>query len=387
METLRLIAGMRMGRWLPVDHHRGPRRPGPSNRCSDLWELSVRVASLSVDILPPKSRNVMRCHEPGYQHLVNYYRGSSIICRKASLKRTLLDYCQHQGIEHLEWLPETFVIYPTNASVDETLEHNNIQQLKATARLQKDERRQLESSFINDHQKIWIAKSSNGAKGEGIFLSTNYHDIVTTIDAQSHVYVVQRYIDDPLLLTGKRKFDIRCWVLLDHDYNIHLFKEGVLRTASDPYTAEDLSQSQLTSHLTNHSLQETNSPNYGRYEEGNEMCFDDFNRFLQDNHNVTLQDSLLPQMKKIIFTCLSAIRELIHTTDLPYRSFQLFGFDFLIDRWFKVWLIEINGAPACAEHLLPSLLQSIKLTAIDPVYPPPEHDDGIENLFEIIESS
>jgi len=67
-------------------------------------------------------------------------------------------------------------------------------------------------------------------------------------------------------------------VLLDHDYNIHLFKEGVLRTASDPYTAEDLSQSQLTSHLTNHSLQETNSPNYGRYEEGNEMFFDDFNR-------------------------------------------------------------------------------------------------------------
>jgi len=84
---------------------------------------------------------------------------------KIFLYRTLLDYCQHQGIEHLEWLPETFVIYPTNASVDETLEHNNIQQLKATARLQKDERRQLESSFINDHQKIWIAKSSNGAKG------------------------------------------------------------------------------------------------------------------------------------------------------------------------------------------------------------------------------
>ena len=56
MDTVRLIAGMRMG-W----DHRGPRRPGPSNRCSDPWELSVRVASLSVDILPPKSRNGTRC--------------------------------------------------------------------------------------------------------------------------------------------------------------------------------------------------------------------------------------------------------------------------------------------------------------------------------------
>lgn len=32
----------------------------------------------------------------------------------------------------------------------------------------------------------------------------------------------------------------------------------------------------------------------------------------------------------------------------PYLSFQLFGFDFLVDADLHVWLMEVNGAPACA---------------------------------------
>ena len=34
---------------------------------------------------------------------------------------------------------------------------------------------------------------------------------------------------------------------------------------------------------------------------------------------------------------------------LGYASFQLFGFDFLLDDQLQVHLIKINGAPACAE--------------------------------------
>lgn len=48
-------------------------------------------------------------------------------------------------------------------------------------------------------------------------------------------------------------------------------------------------------------------------------------------------------------SCLSCIESTISTKHLSYQSFQLFGFDFMVDESFKVWLIEINGAPACAQ--------------------------------------
>jgi hypothetical protein len=51
-------------------------------------------------------------------------------------------------------------------------------------------------------------------------------------------------------------------------------------------------------------------------------------------------------------SCLTCIEPAINTKHLSYQSFQLFGFDFMVDESFKVWLIEINGAPACAQSVL-----------------------------------
>ena len=39
----------------------------------------------------------------------------------------------------------------------------------------------------------------------------------------------------------------------------------------------------------------------------------------------------------------------INPEGLPYASFQLFGFDFIVDENYKIWLMEVNGAPGCAE--------------------------------------
>ncbi|KAK3751460.1 hypothetical protein QZH41_000750 [Actinostola sp. cb2023] len=159
----------------------------------------------------------------------------------------------------------------------------------------KDERDSFLDAYKccdNNNQNIWIAKSNAGAKGENIFISSKAYEMLKSIDAEHQAYVVQKYIEDPLLLDGQRKFDIRVWVLLDHVYNIHVFSEGVLRTSSEPYDIDNLSN--MTSHLTNHCIQE------------------------------------------------------INTGGLSYHSFQLFGFDFMIDKKYKVWLLEVNGAPASA---------------------------------------
>lgn len=87
-------------------------------------------------------------------------------------------------------------------------------------------------------------------------------------------------------------------MLVDHQYNIYLYREGVLRTSSEPYNSSDLQD--MTSHLTNHCIQKEHSQNYGRYEEGNEMFFDEFRLYLLNTYNVTLETSILPQIKQII---------------------------------------------------------------------------------------
>jgi hypothetical protein len=74
-----------------------------------------------------------------------------------------------------------------------------------------------------------------GCKGERIFLSSSYNEIVQFLmeeamhaaygEVIASAWVVQRYIHNPLLLRGGRKFDLRCWVLLDADYNVWLYQQ------------------------------------------------------------------------------------------------------------------------------------------------------------------
>lgn len=90
----------------------------------------------------------------------------------------------------------------------------------------------------------------------------------------------------------------RSWVLVDHQYNIYLYKEGVLRTSSEPYNSANFLDK--TCHLTNHCIQKEYSKNYGRYEEGNEMFFEEFNQYLMSALNVTLENTILLQVKNII---------------------------------------------------------------------------------------
>ncbi|CAH1261354.1 TTL [Branchiostoma lanceolatum] len=309
-------------------------------------------------------------HEPGLVQLVNYYRGSGSICRKTSMVRTVQSYSAAAGSDPFLWMPPSFVVCPSRFLAEDDGK-------AARGRLglkprRKDERSEFRAAAAGGNGRgndsVWIAKASAGAKGEDILISSDCEALLEFVDRGKQSHVLQKYIEDPLLLTGGRKFDMRMWVLLDHQYSIWLFREGVLRTSSDPYDPDHLQD--LTSHLTNHCLQEAHSANYGKYEEGNEMFFQEFNRFLEDKHGTTLESAVLPQVRTIIRNCLEAIRENISTAGLDYCSFQLFGFDFMLDRQLKVWLIEVNGAPACARKLLPDLAAGIVDIAVDPLFPP-----------------
>ncbi|TKS85313.1 Tubulin--tyrosine ligase [Collichthys lucidus] len=263
------------------------------------------------------------------------------------------------------WFPESYIIYPTNLNTPVAPATNGISHLKNNPKT--DEREVFLASYNSKKESgegtVWIAKSSAGAKGAGILISHDANQLLEYIDNQGQVHVIQKYLEKPLLLEpGHRKFDIRQVFYVSPKPTEMLVCLDFIK----PYNSSDLQD--MTSHLTNHCIQKEHSQNYGRYEEGNEMFFDEFRLYLLNTHNVTLETTILPQIKQIIKSCLTCIEPTISTKHLSYQSFQLFGFDFMVDESFKVWLIEINGAPACAQKLYPELCQGIVDVAVSSVF-------------------
>lgn len=87
--------------------------------------------------------------------------------------------------------------------------------------------------------------------------------------AASNSWVLQRYIDRPFLIQ-RRKFDIRCWILVDAEYRVFLYRNGVCRTSSTEFNMENLGDTFV--HLTNHCIQEAH-PDFNKQEQGNELFF------------------------------------------------------------------------------------------------------------------
>ena len=66
-------------------------------------------------------------------------------------------------------------------------------------------------------------------------------------------FVIQKYLEKPLLLSN-RKFDIRLWVLVNHEGKCFLFKEGYIRTSSVEYDTSPDSLDKAFIHLTNNAV-------------------------------------------------------------------------------------------------------------------------------------
>lgn len=89
----------------------------------------------------------------------------------------------------------------------------------------------------------------------------------TAYKIKHNTFIIQKYIERPLLICG-RKFDIRVWVLVDQEHDIHIFKEGYLRTSSSEFRVDLQNIDDQYVHLTNNAVQKY-SEHYGQFEDGN----------------------------------------------------------------------------------------------------------------------
>ena len=94
-----------------------------------------------------------------------------------------------------------------------------------------DEIQDLEMHMRHFPNQTFISKPSKGRGGEGISLIKKFSDLPKS--AYHHEYLVQRYLENPLLVNNK-KFDIRCYVVIKSvdPIEAYICEEGLARFAT-----------------------------------------------------------------------------------------------------------------------------------------------------------
>ena len=251
-------------------------------------------------------------------------------------------------------------------------------------------------------EKTWIIKpGENTNRGKGIKISNSLSEIKSIICSikEGRTYIIQKYIEKPLLI-NKRKFDIRCYGLFT-SFNTtiqgYFYPEGYIRTSSKEFSIKNLNK---YIHLTNDAIQKK-SEEYGKFEAGNKVSYSEFQEYLDQEysqHHINFEKNINSQIKRIIADTFIASHEIIDT-HRRMHSFELLGYDFMVDQEFKVWLIEVNTNPclelSCAylSRLIPAVLDNAFRITIDQIFAPKNShkkyqswiSDGIiTNKFELI---
>ncbi|CAA9988493.1 tubulin--tyrosine ligase, putative [Plasmodium knowlesi strain H] len=210
--------------------------------------------------------------------------------------------------------------------------------------------------ILNGNNKdYYIMKPDCGSMGMGVKVIHKYSDININILNGYNCYIVQKYIDNPLLMY-KKKFDFRIYILLlpgKHYPKIYLSKIGFARLCTEEYKKKKRYIYNTFIHLTNYSINKDNEKYIRKKnihdKNNNKQLLSDVFIYLKNNgYDI---DDIWKQIKKI--TCLTSlaiysyIKEKIkYNFNNNFYFYQLIGLDILLDDTGKAWLLEVNSNPS-----------------------------------------
>ncbi|XP_039764766.1 tubulin glycylase 3A-like [Pararge aegeria] len=191
---------------------------------------------------------------------------------------------------------------------------------------------------------IWIIKPSCCSRGRGIRMASKLGVIMQLLNKATAKYVIQKYIEEPELIY-ETKFDIRQYYLVTSTYplTIWMYKDCYLKFSSQKYSLKDYHES---IHLTNNAVQikYVNCP--GRHAElpiNNMWDLDKYKSYLNKIGKDDAWDRIIyPGMKKSIVSIMLSCQD---SLSVSKNRFELYGCDFILDKEYKPWLIEINSCP------------------------------------------
>ena len=213
------------------------------------------------------------------------------------------------------------------------------------------------------------------ARGTGIKVVNKWSQI-----PKSRPLIVQHYIAKPHLI-NHTKYDLRIYVLVTSlnplryadicilikkkTYRslkscffipicrIYLYDEGLVRFASNKYTHDNKSLSDVFMHLTNYSINKNSStylPNEDpEKREGHKWTLAALWQHFAENgiDSKTVWDRIKDMVIKTIISAEHTMQPLARQNlGSHYSGYELFGFDVLLDHDLKPWLIEVNISPS-----------------------------------------
>ena len=187
------------------------------------------------------------------------------------------------------------------------------------------------------------------AQGKGIFLVRNLSSIKKWAAAQwpcglgrgaLDSYVISRYIDNPLLVCGK-KFDIRMYVLVTtfRPLKAWISDLAFCRFCTEPYEKGDLENSFV--HLTNVAIQKHGDAYNDKH--GSKWPLSCLRIFLEGTYGREVSDRLFHTIRLVVLHSLRAVQKNIINDK---HCFELYGYDMLVDDALKPWLLEVNASPS-----------------------------------------
>nr|CCA27829.1 tubulintyrosine ligase family putative [Albugo laibachii Nc14] len=274
---------------------------------------------------------------------VNHFHNSRALTRKDYLKKSIAKYIVMGGklrAEYKNLMPKTFLLP---------------QEYVAFIDAYHKMHRKCESNAQSPEANIWIMKPVASSRGRGISLVNDLNQLV-----YGENVVIQRYVHRPLLINGY-KFDLRLYVLVTsfNPLEAFLYQKGFVRLCTRLYDTDNLLD--LFIHLTNSSVQKTNShasdtkwysdnvdgqsADEVHHDGGTKKPLDYlWNWLAQSGANVqNVKDSIT---RVVLLSLLCGEDHITHQVN----SFDLYGFDILLDEDLKPWLIEINSSPSMARE-------------------------------------
>ena len=225
--------------------------------------------------------------------------------------------------------------------------------------------------YLAGSKNAWIVKPGGKSRGRGIKCMHKLSEIMeyTEVDnpLPNEKWIVQKYIERPLLVRGK-KFDIRQWVVVTSlkPLTVWFYHGSYIRFAGSDFSLDNLDNEFV--HLCNNSIQKNNEE-FGGAPEGMEGWmwtsgqFVDHLRETRGSEEGTRiwNEMIVPTMKEQVVAALQASigaeRDIGSfgygkTFEGREHSFEMYGYDFMVDEACNSWLIEVNSSPAM-DHSTP----------------------------------